>query len=73
MAGGSGISLAEIFNRLAELEGIRAMPEVDAELTRPSDIPHLVGDATRLRKATGWQPRIALEQTLKDLVNAQAD
>jgi GDP-4-dehydro-6-deoxy-D-mannose reductase len=73
VAGGLGISLAEIFNMLAELEGIRAMPEVDAELTRPSDIPHLVGDATRLRKATGWEPRIALEQTLKDLVNAQTD
>ncbi len=73
VAGGHGRSLADIFRALAELEGIRAVPEVDAELTRPADIPHLVGDATKLRKATSWQPRIALEQTLKDLVNAQTD
>jgi GDP-4-dehydro-6-deoxy-D-mannose reductase len=73
VAGGHGRSLADIFRALAELEGIRAVPEVDAELTRPADIPHLVGDATKLRKATSWQPRIALEQTLKDLINAQTD
>jgi GDP-4-dehydro-6-deoxy-D-mannose reductase len=73
VAGGHGRSLADIFRALAELEGIRAVPEVDAEFTRPADIPHLVGDATKLRKATSWQPRIALEQTLKDLVNAQTD
>ena len=27
----------------------------------------------KLTRETGWQPRIALEQTLKDLVNAQTD
>ncbi len=40
---------------------------------RPADIPTLVGDAGKLRAATGWAPAIALEQTLQDLVHAQAD
>ena len=40
---------------------------------RATDIPHLVGDSTKLRRATGWAPTISLEQTLQELVDAQAD
>jgi GDP-4-dehydro-6-deoxy-D-mannose reductase len=29
----------------------------------------LLGDATRLRNATGWQPQIPFERTLDDLLN----
>ncbi len=73
IARGEGRSLREIFLRLAELIGVKAIPEVDPQLTRPSDIAHLVGDAGRLRAATGWTPQIPLDQTLQDLVNAQTD
>jgi nucleoside-diphosphate-sugar epimerase len=30
-------------------------------------VPRLVGDASKLRAATGWQPEIDLEQTLRDV------
>jgi GDP-4-dehydro-6-deoxy-D-mannose reductase len=73
IARGEGRSLRDIFLRLAELIGVKAIPEVDPQLTRPADIAHLVGDAGRLRAATGWTPQIPLDQTLEDLVNAQAD
>jgi GDP-4-dehydro-6-deoxy-D-mannose reductase len=42
--------------------------KVDPARLRPSDVPVLVGDPTRLRAATGWEPRISLEQTLRDLL-----
>ena len=42
-------------------------------LLRPGDIPVLIGNANKLRAATGWLPQIPFEQTLQDLVNAQAD
>ena len=29
-----------------------------------------LGDPTRLRKATGWEPRIPIERTLKDLLQS---
>jgi GDP-4-dehydro-6-deoxy-D-mannose reductase len=35
---------------------------------RANDIPVLIGDATRLRNATGWRPEIPFEQTLDDLL-----
>jgi GDP-4-dehydro-6-deoxy-D-mannose reductase len=73
IARGEGVSLREIFRRLADLVGVAAEPRPSAELTRRQDIPHLVGNTTKLRQATGWSPRISLDATLRGLVDAQAD
>jgi GDP-4-dehydro-6-deoxy-D-mannose reductase len=40
----------------------------DPALQRPVDIPVLVGDNTRLGRATGWSHTIPLEQTLADVL-----
>ena len=73
VASGRGVSLQELFDRLAAVVGVDAIAEPDPEFMRPADIPALVGDAGKLRAATGWAPAIPLEQTLQDLVHAQAD
>lgn len=73
VAGGSGISMRDLFFRLADLAGHRVAPDPDASLTRAADIPHLVGDATKLCDATGWAPRRSLDETLRDLLDAQAN
>ena len=73
VASGEGISLEALFFRMAEMAGVRAIPEADRELLRLGDIPHLVGDATKLRQATGWAPRWSLDQTLREVLDAQAD
>lgn len=72
VASGTGRHLGACFRRLAELVGTDAVAVEDASLVRPADIPVLVGDAAKLRAATGWQPAIAFEQTLQDLLDAQA-
>ena len=41
----------------------------DQALERPIDVPVLLGDYTRLKTATGWEPEIPLEQTLADLLD----
>ena len=43
--------------------------ERDPRRQRPSDIPLLVGNNTRLREATGWEPTIPLEKTLRDTLD----
>ena len=43
--------------------------EPDPGLMRPSDTPIVLGDATRLRRETGWRPEIPFDQTLDDLLN----
>jgi GDP-4-dehydro-6-deoxy-D-mannose reductase len=40
----------------------------DQELMRPIDIPLVCCDAGRLRRQTGWQPAITLEQTIEDIM-----
>jgi GDP-4-dehydro-6-deoxy-D-mannose reductase len=73
VARGTGVSLAEVFARLAALTGSEAEPAAEPSLVRSADIPHLVGDSTKLRRATGWAPSISFEQTLQGLVDAEAD
>lgn len=73
VASGQGRRLQDCFEALAKLTGMVPHAVEDAELLRPDDIPVLIGDATKLRNATGWSPQIPFESTLQDLVDAQAD
>ncbi len=73
IARGEGIALAEVFARLARAVGIDAEPVADPSLARSGDIPHLVGDPAKLRAATGWTPAYTIDQTLRDVLDAQAD
>jgi GDP-4-dehydro-6-deoxy-D-mannose reductase len=73
VARGEGLPLRELFRRLAAQIGTEAEPVVDPALLRTADIPHLVGDAAKLRAATGWRPAIALDRILKEVADAEAD
>jgi GDP-4-dehydro-6-deoxy-D-mannose reductase len=58
---------------MMDIVGHRVVPASDQDLLRPTDIPHLVGDPRKLEAATGWSPRFSLDETLRDVVNAQAN
>jgi GDP-4-dehydro-6-deoxy-D-mannose reductase len=66
---GRGRSIGDILRALLEISGVHVDLQVDRERLRPSDLPALVGDPTRLREATGWEPRIPLERTFRDLLD----
>jgi len=72
VASGVGITIRTLFERLAALLGAAVRPVVDPALVRTSDIPHLVGDATRLRRDTGWEPRRTLDEALNEVARAEA-
>ncbi len=72
VARGEGIRLEDLFYRIADLARCRVLPERDASLARATDIPHLVGNADKLRAATGWSPRWTLDQTLQSMLDAEA-
>ena len=46
--------------------GIRVEP--DPERFRPSDVPYMVGDSTKLATATGWAPAVSFDDTLHELL-----
>lgn len=73
VASGVGVRLDEILALLSRLLDVAAAPVADPALVRPADIPVLIGDASKLRRDTGWEPLINLEQTFRDLLDAQAD
>lgn len=73
VASGTGVPLESIVMRLMDLVGHRVILETDPTLARPNDLLHLVGDPARLVDATGWHPTFSLDQTLEDLLDAQAD
>ncbi len=72
VASGRAVKLSDIFGMLAEIVGHPAEPETDPELVRPADIQYLVGNGAKLKKATGWEPQRSLEETLAEVVDAQA-
>jgi GDP-4-dehydro-6-deoxy-D-mannose reductase len=57
------------------LDGLLAMSRVSIEVVqdpqrmRPSDVPDVVCDASRIREHTGWQPEISFEQSLEDILD----
>ena len=57
--------IQEVLDRLIEMAGIEARVESDAERWRETD--WLVGNAARLRSATGWLPEIPLDSILREL------
>lgn len=70
---GRAVSIRELFFMLSDAVGYRVIPESDHDLIRPVDIPHLVGDSTKLRNETGWEPRTTLEQVIREIVDAETD
>lgn len=68
VASGVPMPVARLLERLIECAGLRPTIEVDPARRRPDRAS--VGDAARLRSATGWAPRIPLEDTLARLYEA---
>jgi GDP-4-dehydro-6-deoxy-D-mannose reductase len=66
---GTGVRLREVLDTLIRLAGAQVELRQDPARLRPSDAPILVGDPGKLRRATGWVPRLPLETTLKDLLD----
>jgi GDP-4-dehydro-6-deoxy-D-mannose reductase len=68
VATGVAVSMREVLDRLLALSAVHVTLTQDPALMRPSDIPWVAGDATRLRRHTGWAPTRSLDQTLADLL-----
>ncbi len=70
LASGRPRSIREVLRLLIRLSGTNATWKVEKSRIRPTDEPYIVGDATRLRHATGWSPRIEFARTLSDILDA---
>jgi len=66
---GRGVKIADALQTLAAMSGRPVEVFVDPARVRPVDQPLLVADPSKLRAATGWEPRFSIEQTLADMLN----
>jgi GDP-4-dehydro-6-deoxy-D-mannose reductase len=71
VCGGRGLAVREILKRLVSRARRPVRVETDPALLRPVEVPVLIGDAAKLRAATGWVPEHAIDATL-DAVLAEA-
>jgi GDPmannose 4,6-dehydratase len=46
---------------------------LDAELLRPAEVDHLVGDASKARARLGWEPRVSFRQLVEMMVEADLE
>ncbi len=65
---GKGVAMREILSALVALSSVKVEIHVDPARLRPSDLPVLIGDPSRLRAATGFAPSGVLDRALADLL-----
>jgi len=66
---GEAIGIDELLNTLLKAARVPVRAELDPDRVRSGVAPTLALDATRFRAATGWAPKIALETSLRDLLD----
>jgi GDP-4-dehydro-6-deoxy-D-mannose reductase len=70
---GRSVSIEEVLRMLCSIAGVEPVWRVDDAQLRPNEIPDRVADTTLLRWLTGWEPRIPLETSLRDVLTEFQD
>jgi GDP-4-dehydro-6-deoxy-D-mannose reductase len=65
---GRDVVIGELAQRLIDLSGVALTLSAGTVELRPIDVPVLRGDAASIRAATGWEPEIPLDETLRDVL-----
>lgn len=73
LACGKAYSLRKIVNLLRQLTPAKMQVQTHPSKKRVTDIPILLGDATKARRLAGWKPQIDIRTTLQDTLNYWVD
>lgn len=68
IATGKAIKIRDLLDRLIALTDVDVKIEQDPQRMRPSDVEILLGDSSKFRADTGWEPEIPFDKTLADIV-----
>ena len=66
---GHAVAIAEILSTLIGLARVPVRAELDPARVRAGAAPSLALDSTRFRERTGWEPKIPLAASLRDLLD----
>lgn len=70
VASGVAHRIGNLLDRIVSYSSIEIEVRGDPARMRPSDIPVVEGDASKLRDATGWEPLIKIDQSLLDTLDS---
>lgn len=73
VGGEHSCTVGEMLAKLLEVAGREYEFKVDSERLRPIDADLQVPDCSKFKIATGWYPKIAFKQTMKDLLDCWRD
>jgi GDP-4-dehydro-6-deoxy-D-mannose reductase len=66
---GSAVRLADLIRKFEAISGLPIEINTDPERIRSNEVSQIVGDSTKIRLETGWNPQIPLEKTIRDLLD----
>jgi GDP-4-dehydro-6-deoxy-D-mannose reductase len=66
---GRAVAIALVLDTLIALARIPVRPELDPSRVRDGEPTRIAVDATQFRQKTGWSPRIALADSLRDTLD----
>jgi GDPmannose 4,6-dehydratase len=71
VATGRSHSVAEFLDLAADYCGLdwKRFVESDPRYLRPTEVDHLLGDATKIMRKLGWQPKVSFEQLVRIMVD----
>jgi len=73
IGGDTTVTIGEMLEMLKSMARCPIEHTVDPSLLRPSDVTMQIPDSSKFKQATGWEPEIPLEVTLRDLLNYHRD
>jgi len=66
---GKAVSIQSILDSLLEMSSQKIMVEQDPTRMRPSDVPVIVADISKLHAETSWQPEILISETIRNVLD----
>jgi len=66
---GKGHSLSDIVEMISKISKINVETILNKKFVRPDDNKVIIGTYEKLKKQTGWTPKISLEESLSDIIN----
>ena len=69
IASGTALPVGDLLERLISMASVPVEVRPDPARMRPSDVPVIVGDPTKFRTVTGWEPQIPIDESLRDTLD----
>ncbi len=69
IGGNASMKIGEMLDKLLQMSDKQIEVRVDPKLLRSSDVTLQIPDVSKFKQATGWEPKIPFEKTLKDTLD----